>query len=231
MTRVLEFSLNTGSVYAVQTLGNERWYDYLQQFGFGKQTGITLNGEHAGNISNVYENGRYPDIAVATSSFGQGITVTPLQLVSAFSAFANDGKIMKPYIVDRVIKSNGYEDITQPEVASQPISAETARTLAAMLVRVVDEGHATRAAIDGYYVAGKTGTAQLVRDDGTYDEYRHNDTFVGFVSVSDPKAVMVINIDDPQEVPWADLSAGPVFSELGQYIVNYLHIQPDRTNN
>ncbi|MBI2410820.1 MAG: penicillin-binding protein 2 [Candidatus Kerfeldbacteria bacterium] len=226
MTTVLELSLNTGAVYAVQQIGNERWNNYIQQFGFGKKTGITLNGENAGNISSV---AKLQDIYSATSSYGQGMTITPLQLVQAYSAFANDGVMMKPYIVDRVVKSNGYQEVTQPEPAGQPISPETARTVGAMLVRVVDGPHAKPARLDGYFVAGKTGTAQVPKENGVgYDEHLHKDTFIGFVSVSDPQAVILVKIDKPQS-PWAETSAAPLFGKLSQYLVNYLKIQPDRS--
>lgn len=226
MTYVLEYSLNTGSIWAARQVGNLGWYDYLDAFGFGKRTGIQLSGENPGDISAVTLD---KDIYTATTSFGQGMTSTPLQLVQAYSVFANEGTMMKPYIVDRVVKSNGYEEVTQPVVAGQPVSAETARTVGAMLVRVVDGGHAALAAVDGYFVAGKTGTAQIPKEDGVgYHETRHKDTFVGFTSVGDPRAVILVKIDEPKDVPWSALSAAPVFGEMSQFLTNYLHIEPDR---
>lgn len=226
MTTVLEFSLNTGAIYAVQKVGNEKWYEYLQQFGFGERTGITLSAENPGNISSV---GLYKDVYSATSSYGQGITVTPLQMLQSYAAFANDGVIMKPYIVERVVKANGFQEQTEPVELSRPITAETARTVGAMLVRVIDGGHAIKAAVDGYFMAGKTGTAQVPKENGVgYDAHRHKDTFVGYGPVSDPQFVAIVKIDEPTEVPWAASSAAPVFSELAQYILNYLQVPPDR---
>lgn len=226
MTYVLEYSLNTGCIWAVQHIGNEKWYDYMQKFGFGQRTGIAMSGENPGDISAVSQ---LKDIYTATSCYGQGMTATPIQLIQAYGAIANDGTMMKPYIVDRVIKDNGYEEVTQPEVVGQPISAETARTVSAMLVRVIEDGHTTAAQIPGYHVAGKTGTAQIANPDGSgYLGAAHNDTFIGFASVSNPEVVVLTNIDQPKDVPWADASAAPLFAEIGQFLVNYLQIEPDR---
>ncbi len=226
MATVLEQSLNTGAIYAVQQVGNEKWYEYMRQFGLGEETGITLSGENPGNISSV---GKLRDIYSATSSYGQGITVTPIQLAQSFAALANDGVMMKPYIVDRVVKSNGYQEQTAPVEVSRPVSADTARTLAAMLVRVVDNGHSKRAAVEGYFMGGKTGTAQIPREDGVgYDASRHKDTFVGFGPVTDPQFVILIKIDEPKNAAWSEYSAAPVYGELAQYLVNYLQIPPDR---
>lgn len=226
MTFVLEESLNTGSIFAVQKVGNEHWFEYVQKFGFGKETGINMASEQAGNISSL-ENFR--DIYSATSSYGQGITVTPIQLLQAYGAIANHGTMMQPYIVDRVVKANGFQEITQPKVAGQPISAEAARTVSAMMVRVVDEGHSQRAAIGGYFMAGKTGTAQVPREDGRgYDPHRHKDTFVGFGPISDPQFVIIIKVDEPQDVQWSEGSTAPIFKEIAQYLLQYLQIPPDR---
>lgn len=225
MTVVLERSLNTGAIFAVQKVGNEKWYDYVEAFGFGKPTGITLSGENPGDLSSL---ALKRDIYSATSSYGQGLTVTPLQMLQSFATIANDGVLMKPYIVDRIVKSNGYQEQTQPQVIGQPITAEAARTVAAMLVRVIDVGHAKRAGLDGYFLAGKTGTAQIPDGQGGYDQNRHKDTFAGFGPVSDPQFAMLIKIDEPKDALWSEASTAPIFHELAQYLVNYLQIPPDR---
>lgn len=225
MTTVLELSLNTGTIHVARLLGNDTWADYVEDFGFGERTGITLSGENPGTVASI----RKGDIFAATASYGQGITTTPIQLTTAYGAFANGGKVMKPYIVDRVVKGNGYQEMTEPEVLSQPISADAARTTAAMLVRVIDGGHASLAAVDGYYMAGKTGTAQVPNENGRgYHEYRHKDTFVGFGPMADPEFVVLVKIDEPTDVPWSALSAAPVFGDMAQYLVNYLQIPPDK---
>lgn len=227
MTQVLEKSLNTGAVFAVQKVGNEKWERYVQAFGFGDKTGIQLSGEQAGNISALAQ---HKDVYSATSSFGQGITVTPLQMIQGYAAIANEGVMMKPYIVDRVLTADGFQEQTTPEVTGTPIRPETARTLSAMLVRVIDNTYSHRAAIKGYFLAGKTGTAQVPRTDGVagYDPDMHKDTFIGFGPVSDPQFVILAKIDFPKDVRWAEGSAAPLFREIAQYLITYLQIPPDR---
>lgn len=225
MVYVLEFSLNTGSIFAVQQIGNEKWHEYVEKFGFGKRTGISLSGENPGDISQV---ATHRDVYAYTASFGQGMTATPLQMIQSYAALANGGTIMKPYVVDRIVKSNGYQQQTEPEVLSQAVSAETARTVSAMLVRVIDGGHASLAAVDGYFMAGKTGTAQIVNENGVYDGSRHKDTFVGYGPVADPEFVILTKIDEPKDVPWSALSAAPLFGDIAQYLVNYMQIPQDR---
>jgi len=225
---VLENSLNTGAIFAVQKVGNERWYDYVEAFGFGDRTGIQLSGENPGDISSV---GLKKDIYSATSSYGQGLTVTPLQMLQSYAVLANDGVMMKPYIVERVVNASGFQLETEPEEISRPITAETARTVGAMLVRVIDGGHAVKAAVDGYFMAGKTGTAQVVKENGTgYDANRHKDTFVGYGPVSDPQFVMLVKIDEPANALWAASSAAPLFGDIAQFLVNYMQIPPDRVD-
>jgi len=226
MSYVLSESLNTGSIFAVNQIGNEKWEEYVQNFGFGEYTDIQLTGEQAGNITSL---AKHADIYSATSSYGQGITVTPLQLVNAYAAIANDGKLMKPYIIDEIVKDNGYSTKTEPVEIRQVVSAKTTSMLGGMLVNVIDNGHAKLAKVEGYYMAGKTGTAQVPLEDGPgYDEERHKDTFVGFGPVSDPKFVMLTKIDEPSDVPWSALSAAPLWGEIAQFLVEYYHIPPER---
>lgn len=227
MVYVLQESLNTGAIWVANQVGDAKWYEYLQKFGFGEPTGIAIGAEYGGNISSV---AKLQEVYTATSSYGHGMTVTPIQLVQAYGALANGGTMMKPYLVDQVVKTNGYQEITEPEAAGQPISPETARTLGAMLVRVIDEGHATHAQVDGYFMAGKTGTALVPKENGVgYDEFRHKDTFVGFGPVSDPQFVVLVKMDEPKDVRFAAASVAPIFGDLAAYLVNYLQIPPDRT--
>ncbi len=226
MTAVLANSLNTGSIFAAQQIGNEAFYNYVSNFGFGVATGIELAGEASGDISEV---AKLRDIYTATASYGQGLTMTPLQLIMAYSSLANGGKLMKPYLVQKVIYPSGYEEVRQPEVVREVLQAQTARILSAMLVQVVDNGHAKRAAVEGYFIGGKTGTAQIPRTDGQgYDKYRHKDTFVGFGPISNPQFVILTKLDEPQDVSWAEGSAVPLFGEIAKFVINYYHIPPDR---
>ena len=223
MTEVLEESLNTGSIYAARTLGPGKFFDYLLRFGFGQLTGIALEKENSGNIAN-WKDKR--EIDMATASFGQGFTATPIQVLNAFAAIANKGKLMKPYIIDEVRHSDGRVEKTEPQFLRQIILEKTANTLSAMLASVVKYGHAKKAAVEGYYIAGKTGTAQTVDPNtGKYSENVSNHTFVGFAPVDNPAFVMLIKLDKPQAV-WAESTAVPLFGDIAQFLLNYLEIPP-----
>lgn len=226
MKYVLAQSLNTGSIFAVQQIGNEAWYQYVQKLGFGEKTGIELAGENKGNISSLEQ---LKDIYSATSSYGQGITVTPMQLLTAYNTLANGGKLMKPYIVAEKVKANGYKEVAEPVMVRQVFSQQTASTISAMLVNVVDNGHSYMAAIPGYYVGGKTGTAQIAREDGLgYASSRHKDTFVGYAPISNPQFIMLTKMDEPQDVSWAEGSVAPLWRDIAKYILDYYQIPPDR---
>ncbi len=226
MTQVLEKSLNTGAVYVARTLGQERQSSYLKKFGFGEETGIDFPGEVAGNISNL-KAGR--DIDFATASFGQGIAVTPIQLAMAIGAIANQGKLMKPYVVEKIIDDSGNEIKKDPQVERQVVSKETAETLTKMLVSAVRNGFENRAGVKGYFVAGKTGTAQIPRRDGPgySDEVIH--TFVGYAPAFDPKFLVLIQLNKPKGNRFAANTLTPAFHDLAEYILNYYEIPPDES--
>ena len=215
MTQVLEQSLNTGAIYAQDELGPDKFLETVKALGFGQKTGITLPAQSPGNIQNLFGGG---DVHYATASFGQGITVTPLQLLGAFSAFANGGKMVKPYIVE----GRGTEPV--------PVfSSKTAATISAMLVSVVENGHGKQAGVPGYYVAGKTGTAQIAASEGGgYDPHSNNGTFAGFAPVDDPRFVMVVKIENPKDVRFAESTAAPAFGEMARFLLNFFRIPPSR---
>ncbi len=225
MSGVLEQSINTGAIFVAQKLGIEKFRDYVGRFGFGEQTGIELQGEGAGNISALEKKG---DIYLATASFGQGIAATPLQLLMAYAAIANDGKLMKPYIVEERLGPNGYREKTEPTIVRQVISPAAARMMQSMLVNVVRKGHGKRAAVPGFYVAGKTGTAQVpLKDRAGYDPNRHIGTFVGMAPITKPEFVMVVKIIDPKDVQFAESSAAPLFGDVASFLLKYYRITPD----
>ncbi|MBI2415201.1 MAG: penicillin-binding protein 2 [Candidatus Kerfeldbacteria bacterium] len=224
MTSVLENSLNLGAIFVAQQVGNEALYQYIHNFGFGESTGIELLGEHDGDVA---ELSKLKDIYSATASYGHGFTVTPIQLAAAYGAIANNGQLMKPYVVAERQQPSGDKIVTQPQPVRQVISAATAKTLTAMLVNVIDYGHAKRAQVPGYFLAGKTGTALVATASG-YDAHRHNDTFVGFGPVSDPQFVLLVKMNEPNGVQYAEGSVVPVWGEIAQYLVNYYQIPPDR---
>lgn len=226
MTGVLENSINTGMVKVVELLGKHEFIKYIENFGFGVKTGIALDTERAGNISSLYVNKRNKvDCYAATASFGQGITATPLQMASSFSAIANGGKLMKPYIIDKIIEENGKEIETRPKEVAEVISKRASSLLAGMLVRVVDAGHATGADVPGYYVAGKTGTAQISGRGGYTEDTNHS--FVGFAPVDDPKFVMIVKFEKPQR-RFSSTTAAPTFGKIAKFILNYYAVPPSR---
>lgn len=226
MTQALGESLNTGAIFAKDQIGNPEFLKYLKKFGFGSPTGIELP-EMKGNIDNLRTNIL---VNYATASFGQGISVTPIQMVQAYSALANGGKMMKPFIVQTKIKPDGYSETTKPQVVAEVISAKAANMVTAMLVDVVENGHGKRAGVPGYYIAGKTGTAQVPRKDGKpgYEENNNIGSFIGYGPVDDPKFLMMVKIDHPRDVKYAESTAAPTFGELAQFILSYLHIPTTR---
>ncbi len=224
MSQVIEKSLNTGMVHVARLLGHERQLAFFKKFGFGEKTGVDLPGEVAGNISNLTA-GR--DIDFATASFGQGIAVTPLQLASAIGAIANDGRMMRPYIVERITDDSGNEVVTEPQVVREVITKDTAEQLQKMLVSTVRNSFENRARIKGYFVAGKTGTAQVPRKDGRGYSDAVTHTFVGFAPAFDPQFLILLQLNEPGGNRFAANTLTPAFHDLAAFILNYYEIPPD----
>jgi len=222
MTQVLENSINTGMIFVEEKLGREKFYDYAKKYGFGEKTGIELGPEAAGDISSLQRKG---EIFGAVGSFGQGLTITPLQLATAYSAIANQGILPKPYIVSEVRYPNGKKEVTQPEKNENVISPHTAKLVSSMLTSVV-ENHYKLARIDGYYVAGKTGTAQIP-ENGKYSEDRTNHTFAGFAPATNPQIVLVVKYEEPQR-KWAEQTSLYVFHDLMKFALQYYMIPNDK---
>lgn len=225
MIQVLEKSINTGAVLVARKLGVEKFREYVMSFGFGEKTRIELPGEIKGDISSL---GEKNEIYLATASFGQGITVTPLQLITAFSALANEGKLMRPYLVEKIIYKDGRVEENKPQFIRQVISPSTANVINSMLVSVVENGHGKRAQVKGYYIGGKTGTAQVpLKDKRGYDPKKTIGSFIGF-PVSNPKFVVLAKIDDPKDVIWAEASAAPLVGQVLKFLLEYYQIPPER---
>lgn len=224
MTQVLEKSLNTGAIFMERQIGDKDFRRYVELFGFGKKTDIDLFGEVSGEIKNLYSKIK---VNFATASFGQGVAVTPIQLITAYSAIANGGKLMKPYAVDRILRLDGEDIVIEPEVAGRPIKETTSFQLKNMLVSVVDNGF-DKARVKGYDIAGKTGTAQIPDSDGSYspDEFIHN--FVGFAPAYEPKFTVFIKIDRPKGIQFSSDSLSPVFGDIARFLLNYFGIPPTR---
>lgn len=227
MTQALDESLNTGMIYIQRLLGKDRFRTYVKEFGFGEKTGVELRPDSKGDVTNLDRKG---SIFAATASFGQGITTTPLQMVAAYGALANGGTLYRPHVVKEIRRSDGRVERTQPKPISQPISRRASRLVTGMLISVVENGHGKRAGVPGYWVAGKTGTAQVARTDGVvgYQKDATIGSFAGFAPAHDPKFVMLVKIDRPRDTAWAESSAAPVFGEMAKFLLQYLNIPPDR---
>ncbi len=226
MTTVLEESINTGMVFAMRQMGQDAFVNYAKRFGFGKKTGIELDTEEAGDVNALQKNA---ELYKATASFGQGITATPLQVVMAYAAIANGGMLTKPQIVDEIRHPDGTVEKRSIQNVGQVIDEKTSRTIGAMLVSVVEHGHGKRAGVAGYYIGGKTGTAQVARTDGLgYSEDNTIGSFAGFGPVEDPKFAMIVRIDHPRDVTWAESTAAPLFGEMAQFLLQYFEVPPVR---
>lgn len=223
MTEVLEESLNTGAMFAAEKVGKNIFNRYVRDFGFGKNTGITLDTEMPGDISQLDKKG---DIYYLTASFGQGITATPLQLVTSYAAIANNGILNKPYIVSEIIKSDDVTEVIKPQEVRRVISSKAAALLTGMLVSVTEKGYDKKAKVSGYYLAAKTGTAQVAGAAGIYSGKTIH-TFIGYGPVSKPKFVMLLKLDNPQGIGFASDSLGPLFRQISEFLLNYYQIPPD----
>jgi len=225
MIQALEESLNTGMVFAMRAMGKDTFADYVKRFGFGEKTGIELETESAGDIRPLDRRG---EIFAATTSYGQGMTATPLQMAAAYVALANGGVLKRPYIVEEIRRSDGTVEKTRPMDVRRVIETKTANLVGAMLVSVIEHGHGGQAGVPGYYIAGKTGTAQVPQASGGYDPNKTIGSFAGFGPVEQPRFVMVTRIDHPKDVKWAESTAAPLFGEIAAFLVQYLEIPPTR---
>lgn len=226
MTGVLEKSLNTGMVHVAEELGKKRLTEYIERFGFGVKTGVPLDTEVGGNISSLTRNkGDKLDCYGATASFGQGLTVTPLQMVSAFGAIANGGTLLTPYIIEEVRHDSGKVERTNTQVVRNVMDSRSAALVSAMLVKVVDTGFGGGARVPGHYVAGKTGTAQIPGKGGYTDDTNHS--FVGFAPIDDPRFVMLVKLEKPT-IDFSSKTAAPTFGKIAKFLLEYYHVPPQR---
>lgn len=222
MFEVIQHSDNIGMTFVSEKLGMDKFYDYILRFGFGKQTGIDLQEESPGFIR---EKDQWREIDLATASFGQGIAVTPIQMIQAVGAIANNGKLITPRIVAKITTSKGEEEIVKPNVERQIIAPATAAQIAEMMVNAVENGEAKAFAPKGYRIAGKTGTAQIPLA-GHYDPNKTIASFIGFAPASDPRFVMLVRFTEPTSSPFGSETAAPTFFEISKEIFNYLGIAP-----
>lgn len=221
---VIKYSSNIGAAKIGFKLGEERLSRYLRNFGFGERTGIDLPGESPGNVRK-----RWYGIDLATTSFGQGVTTSTVQLATAVSAIANGGMLMRPYLVERILDDSGREvQKFEPQPVRRVISEDTAQKVARMMETVTgDGGTGTKAAVDGFRVAGKTGTAQKV-DPVTkaYSPSKRIGSFVGFIPADKPRLTIAVIIDEPQGVKYGGIVAAPAFKGIAQGALAYLKVTP-----
>ena len=226
VAEVLKYSSNIGAAKIGSRLGQERLYSYLRAFGFGARSGIDLPGEVSGYLR---DRSQWFAVDLATISFGQGVSVTALQLATAVSAVANGGTLMKPYMVEKISDENGtvLQEFS-PQARQRVVSPETARTVARMMEGVTTEGGTgMNAAVEGFRVAGKTGTAQKV-DPITrgYSLDKRTASFIGFVPADDPKLTILVIIDEPKTSPYGGVVAAPPFRSIAAQSLCYLNVAP-----
>jgi len=224
VSELLRYSLNVGAATMSTKIGAEKFYPYVRRFGFGEPTGVDLAGEVWGIVKTPWD-AQWHESDLGTNSFGQGISVTPLQMINAMAAIANGGLLMKPHIVQRIIREDGVVEI-EPVVRRRVISPETARQLTQILVEGVKKGVAELAYVEGYSIAAKTGTAQIPIPGG-YDPTWTIASIVGWAPADNPRFVILVKIDKPQAAPWGAVVAAPVFKTLAQQLFDYLGIPPD----
>jgi cell division protein FtsI (penicillin-binding protein 3) len=228
-SEVLQNSSNIGAIKVGLMLGRERYYKYIAGFGFGTVAGVGLSGESRGQLRAPPQ---WSGLSLATMSIGQEISVTALQMIGAFAAIANGGRLMQPHIVRATLDNEGrtVARAVERRVVRQVISPETARVLTQMMTAVVREGTGHNAAIAGYEVAGKTGTAQKL-DPATrrYSRAPGVLSFVGFVPADDPRLAMLVMLDEPKNEKWGSEAAAPMFAAIGRDALRYLDVPPRDT--
>ncbi|MDD9956965.1 MAG: penicillin-binding protein 2 [Anaerolineaceae bacterium] len=223
LTTVLVETLNVGAATISMQMGPAAFYSGLREFGIGEPTGIDLQGELPG-ILFVPGDEDYNDSLLLTNSFGQGVAVTPLQILTAFSAIANDGLMMQPHVFRRLLDGDEVR-ASSPSTLGRPISAATARQVTEMMVTATREGMGGRAGLPGYTVAGTAGTAQVPTTLG-YEAGTSIVSFIGFLPADDPRVIVFIRLDHPNEY-WGAAAAAPVFQRLAQRLVIMMNIPPD----
>ena len=223
MTGLLANSLNVGAATIASWMGPDTFYNYMQRFGFGRPTGVDIMAEASGQLP-LPGSAIWTDANIATNSFGQGMAVTPLHMISAASAIANDGYLMQPYFVQE-IRTKDRVLVHEPTILSRPISEETAHQVSAMAINAV-RTEVYGAQVEGYTVAGKTGTAEIP-EGGIYHPSDTIGSFIGWFPADDPEVIVIIKLDRTKSSPWGSVTAAPAFAGLALDLANLLNIPPD----
>jgi len=222
MIDVIVRSDNVGMAFVGSKLGANKMYEYLNKFGIGELTGIDLQGEATPKLR---DKDKWGDIDVATASFGQGVAVTPIQIIRAVSTIANKGVIVTPHVVDK-LSGEGWEEEIKVNGAERIISEKAATQFTAMMVEAAKKGEAKWTHERGFKVAGKTGTAQIPIE-GHYDEEKTIASFVGFAPYDDPKFIMLVTLHEPSTSPWASETAAPLWYSIAKNLFPYFGIHPE----
>jgi cell division protein FtsI/penicillin-binding protein 2 len=223
---ILEKSSNVGAIKIGQRLGKDRLYGYFSRFGLGSRTGIDFPGEAAGLLRPPPQ---WSELSLASLSIGQELAVTPLQVVTAFSALANGGVLMRPHLVKAVMKGDEVVREVRPEAVRRAVSEATARQVTAILQGVVLRGTGKAAAVEGYSVAGKTGTAQKYDAAiGKYSSQKATASFVGYLPAQQPRAAIFVSLDEPQgDAAWGGVAAAPAFRAIAEQTMRLLRVPPE----
>jgi cell division protein FtsI/penicillin-binding protein 2 len=217
--QILSRSSNVGVVTIAEALGKERVARWIERFGFGRRTGIEFPGETEGIV---LPPARWSGSTIGNVPIGQGIAATPLQMIAAYGAIANNGVWVQPHFVEKI----GGEEAAQPK-RRRIMTTRTAIQVRKMLREVVEEGSGTAAQIPGYHIAGKTGTAAKPDENGGYSDYRYVASFVGFVPAHHPRFVALVTVDEPRGAIWGSVVAAPAFAEIAKFALQYLEVPPD----
>jgi len=223
LQQIIKFSSNIGTIKVSEMIGPEHIYKTFRNFGFGEKTGIDCPGETLGCLSHY---NRWAKIDAGAIAFGQGVAVSALQLITAASAIANDGILMAPYIVQAITDQNGcLIKSSSPRVVRRVVSLETAQSVKKMMASVTTEGGTgVNAAMEGYSVCGKTGTAQKIDEKGTYSNEKYIASFLGFIPAEDPELAVLVVIDEPMGKHYGSIVAAPAFKRIAHETVNYMNI-------
>jgi len=219
----MQHSLNVCLAWVASQMGATTFYEYMQAFGIGHRTGVDLAAEAYGRLKLPGDSDWY-EADLGTNSFGQGVAVTPVQMLAAISALANGGEMVMPHVVRSIVR-DGYQYDPAPQVVGMPISAETARILSEMLADSL-ELEASDALIEGYRVSGKTGTAEIPGPFG-YESDLTNASFVGWGPMEDPQFLVYVWLEKPTSSPWGSVVAAPVFRQVVEQLVVLMDLPPD----
>jgi cell division protein FtsI/penicillin-binding protein 2 len=222
MTTIIVNSDNVGMAFVAQKLGADKLYDYLDSFGIGKKTDIDLQGE---DVVPLRERGTWNIVDLSTAGFGQGVAVTPIQLIKAASAIANGGLVVTPQVVAK-LQGESWEETIKPQIGKRVLSEKTTDEVKAMMVEAAKSGESKWTNLAGFNVAGKTGTAQIPIA-GHYDAEKTIASFIGFAPADKPKFIMLVTLKEPQSSPWASETAAPLWYSIAKDLFPYLGIQPE----